>query len=277
MSDVLTAVKILAGSTVEIAAASVGEKSLVNAVQHIQENGKELDSTVEVIRAEILEAAADLVSEETSVAVNEEDLKSAEADAADEAADAKDSEELIAEETSAPAVAEEEEAATSSPEEASARNAEEVETEDRAAPKDDISPTEASPEDASPTEEADTSTAEASADDDTSPGEMTPAAETSAEEAAAETSGEDVVEAAFTHSEGVAVVDMTQLAAASAASELEAPVHEAKHCHSCPSAPPAAEEVVPPTAVGGKLVSMGAVNLTHGAKEVEVVEVRKFV
>lgn len=270
MPDVLTAVKILAGSTV--AAASVGEKSLVNAVQPIQENGKELDSTVEVTQPEILEDIA--------VVVDEEDQRSAEAGAAD----TKDSAEVIAEETSAPASAEEEEAAASSPEEASAQTVEEVgEVEaEEGVPDPKASPTEASPEDASPADEATTSTAEASAVDDTSPGEVTPSAEPSVDEASAEASGEDTVEAASTHSEGVAVVDTSQLAAASIDSELEvlsaaepeseAPVHEAKHCHSCHSAPPAAEEVVPPTAVGGKLeVNKGAIHF-YGAKEVEEVE-----
>lgn len=275
MPDLLAAVKILAGSTVEIAAASISEKSLVNAVQQIQEDGKGLDSMVEVVQPQILEATTDLVAETATVVVNEEEPKSAEAGAADEVIDA---EEVIAEETSAPAVAEEEEATASSPEEAttSAQTVEEVgevEAEDQAlkpdaAPKEALFSIEASPEDASPTEEA-TITAEAPPVNDTS------AAETSV---AAEASGEETVEAASTQSDSAAVLDTTQLAAASTVSELEvlsaaepeseAAVHEAKHCHSCHSAPSAVEEVAPPTDVGGELVSEGAVDTTHEVKEV---------
>lgn len=272
LPDVLTAVKILAGSTVEIAAASVGEKSLVNAVQQIQENGKVLDSAVEVVQPEILEATADVEAEKATVVMNEGELKSAEAGAAaaDEA-EADDSEEVTAEESSAPTVAEEVDAAASSPDKvtASAQTVEEVEAEDQAldpnaVPKEDLSSTEASPEDAA------TTTAEAPPADDASPGEMTPAADTSVEEETAEASGEETAEAASTHSEGAAVVDTAQLAAASTVSkpdvlsaaqpQSEARAHEAKHCHSCNSAAPP-EEVAPPALVEGELVSDGAVDI----------------
>lgn len=223
MPDLLTAVKILAGSTVEIAAASVGERSLLKAVRKIEEDGKGLDSLLEVVEPEILEAITEAVvkeaAEEGTVVVNEEELKSAEADAEAPAAE---------EETSAPVAAaeeeEQEEAAASLPEEptTSAPSVEEV-------------------------------------------GD----AETSADEAAAEAPAEEPVEAA-------AVVDTVQLAAASTGSDLEvlsaaepestpeAPVHEAKSCHSAPSA---AEEVAPPVALGGQLVSEGAMDIMEAVSQ----------
>lgn len=234
MPDLLTAVKILAGSTVEIAAASVGERSLLKAVRKIEEDGKGLDSLLEVVEPEILEAITEAVvkeaAEEGTVVVNEEELKSAEADAEAPAAE---------EETSAPVAAaeeeEQEEAAASLPEEptTSAPSVEEV--------------GDAEAEDQAPVT----------------------AAETSADEAAAEAPAEEPVEAA-------AVVDTVQLAAASTGSDLEvlsaaepestpeAPVHEAKSCHSARSA---TEEVAPPVALGGQLVSEGAMDIMEAVSQ----------
>lgn len=284
LPDMLTAVKVLTGSTVEIAAASVCETSLVKAVRKIEGDGKGLDSTLEVGEPEVQEATAEVVAKEAAeeaTVVNEEEVTSAEAGADAEDTEAPGPEDLIKEETSSSVVAEEEAAAPRSEEPAtSAPIVEvvgEVEAEDQApvpgaAPEDE---TEASLEDAAPAEEAtpaeeDATSAEAAPVDETSPDETTPAAETSVEEAAAEASAVDAVEA-------VAVVDATQLAAASSASDLEllsaaapestseAPVQEAKHCHSCHPAPSAAEEVAPPAALGGQLASE-----VHEAKEAEL-------
>ncbi|XP_045904449.1 dextranase-like [Micropterus dolomieu] len=284
LPDMLTAVKVLTGSTVEIAAASVCETSLVKAVRKIEGDGKGLDSTLEVGEPEVQEATAEVVAKEAAeeaTVVNEEEVTSAEAGADAEDTEAPGPEDLIKEETSSSVVAEEEAAAPRSEEPAtSAPTVEvvgEVEAEDQApvpgaAPEDE---TEASLEDAAPAEETtpaeeDVTSAEAAPVDETSPDETTPAAETSVEEAAAEASAVDAVEA-------VAVVDATQLAAASSASDLEllsaaapestseAPVQEAKHCHSCHPAPSAAEEVAPPAALGGQLASE-----VHEAKEAEL-------
>ncbi|GLD61050.1 brain acid soluble protein 1-like protein [Lates japonicus] len=277
MPDLLTAVKILAGSTVEIAAASVGETSLVNTVRQIEEDGKGLQTALEMVEPDVLAKEA---AEEAAVAVSEEELKSAEDGAAEGVTDVEAAEAPSAEEVaSAPAAAEEEEAAAAPPEEAtaSASTVERVGDEDEApvaeaAPEEAVSSTEAPPEDSadevSPAEEAIPSSEE-----------ITPAAETSVEEGASEASAEDAAEVVPTHSEAAAVVYTTQLAAASTATDLEvlstaepestseAPVHEAKHCHSCHSVPSAREEVVPPAALGGELVSEGAVDITHEAKE----------
>ncbi|KAK2815648.1 hypothetical protein Q5P01_026115 [Channa striata] len=280
MPDLLTAVKILTGSTVEIAAASVGEKRFVNAAQQIEGDGRGLDSTVEVPQPEILEVTAELTAKEAADGVNEEELRSSEAGAVEEVADADDAEEVIAEETSTAAAAEEEEeAAEPPPEEATGTTQTvgevgEVEAEDEAldseaATKEAPSSTKASPED------------EATASDEAPPAHdifMTPAAQTSADEVAAEESAEEMVEAASTRREAAAVVNTTQLAAASTVSNLEvlsaaeaqsdAPLHKAKHCHSCHSAPPAAEEVVPPAAPVGEMCSEGAEDMKLEAKEV---------
>ncbi|XP_022611476.1 uncharacterized protein LOC111229426 isoform X2 [Seriola dumerili] len=295
MPDLLTAVKILASSTVEIAAASVGETSLVEAVRQMEEEGKGLDSTLEVVEGEILEVTAEVVAkeaaEEPAVVVSEEELKTAEAGAVEEVADAEavealSAEEVMTEEASAPAAAEEEAAAslpvedtasTPTVEEAGAVTDEDQTADPEAAPEEAVSSTEASPEDTAeevtPAEEA-TTTAEAAPENETLPDEMTPAADTSVEEGADEASAEETAEV------GSAFVDTAQLAAASTGSDLEvlsaaepepsseAPVHEAKHCHSCHSAPSAGEEEVPPAALGEELVSEGEVDLTHEAKEV---------
>ncbi|KAF3687205.1 hypothetical protein EXN66_Car002877 [Channa argus] len=286
--DLLTAVKILTGSTVEIAAASVGEKRFVNAIQQIEGGERGLDSTVDVSQPEILEATIELTTKEAAAGVNEEELKSSEAGAVEEAADAEDTEEVFAEKTSAPADAVEEGGATEPPpEEATGATqtvgeAEEEALEPEAAHKEALSSTKASPEDAPPAEEA-TPTEEATTSAEAPPVDgmlMTPGTQTSAEEVAAEASAEDTVEAASTQREAVAVVNTTQLAAASTVSNLEvlsaadpeseAAVHEPKHCHSCHSAPAAAaKEVVPHAAAAeGEMVSEGAVDIILGPKEV---------
>ncbi|XP_034543191.1 fibrous sheath CABYR-binding protein-like [Notolabrus celidotus] len=299
--ELLSAVQILAGSTIEIAAASAGDTSLVEAVQI---EAKEV----------IAEAAA----------VREEDLESvAETEAP--------AEEKIAEETSAPIAPGEEEAA--SPDEptnlALIENVEEAGAEDQAlipevAPEDEASSTEApedvapavtadpveavsftdiSPEDSAPAEEA-TTTAEAGPEETESSMEATPEdaafseeatpdeeassdasvdetppAAGSVEEAGAEAASEEAVDAVEIFGEAAEVVKTVQLAAASSGSDLEilsdaepessseAPVHEAKHCHSCHSAPSLAEEVAPPAAFGGLLSDEGAEDLMHEAKD----------
>ncbi|KAM9818782.1 uncharacterized protein mgarpb isoform 1-T1 [Syngnathus typhle] len=90
LPDLLTAVKILAGSTVEIAAASVGESSLVRAVRHIEDDGKGLASVLEVLQPEDLEETKDLMakepSNETVVLTNEEELSAVEVVSCDETA-----------------------------------------------------------------------------------------------------------------------------------------------------------------------------------------------
>lgn len=254
MPDLLKAVKILTSSTAEIAAASVGERSLVKAVREMEEDGKGLDSSLEVVKPEIqaatAEGMADEAAAEATVAVIPEELKSADAEGAQAPA--------AEEETPAPVEAakeEEEEAAPLLPEElpTSALTVEEVgeaEAEDQdpvteTAPEEPVLSAEVSPEDA---EEA-TITAEAPVD-----------------KAAAEALPEETFEAA-------AVVDTVQLAAASSGSDLEvlsaaepestsdAQVH--KSCHSSSSA---AEEVAPPVALGGQMASEGA-DVTLDSKE----------
>lgn len=250
MPDVLKAVKILAGSTVEIAAASVGERSLVKAVRKMEEDGKGLDSSLEVVEPEIQTATAEGMAEaavEVTAAVIEEELKSAEAGAEDTQAPAAE------EETPAPVEAAKEEeaaAAPSLPEElpASAPTVEEV---GEAVAEDQDLVTEAAPEEA-------VSSAEASLEDAALAEEATITAETSVDEAAAEASPEETFEAA-------AAVDTVQLAAASSGSDLEVlsgaepeSTPEAPVCKSCHSSSSAAEEVAPPVALGGQLASEGA-------------------
>ncbi|XP_077575412.1 uncharacterized protein mgarpb isoform X2 [Stigmatopora nigra] len=79
-TDLLTAVKILTGAT-EIAAASVGESSLVRAVRHIEEEGKVLDAVLELSPPEVLEGIEDHAvkepTDETVAVINEESLESA--------------------------------------------------------------------------------------------------------------------------------------------------------------------------------------------------------
>lgn len=82
--DLLAAVKILAGSTVEIAAASVGDGSLVQVVQKMEEDSKASGSLLEVAGTEIQEELEELMFieaavEEVTAAATEEEMKSAEA------------------------------------------------------------------------------------------------------------------------------------------------------------------------------------------------------
>ncbi|XP_030586369.1 fibrous sheath CABYR-binding protein isoform X2 [Archocentrus centrarchus] len=273
--DLFAAVKILASSTTDIAAASVGENSLVEAVRQIEGEGK----GHEVLEAEALEALAKEASEGAAVVEGEEELKSEEDE---EGAGAEDAQIPAAEEVVR--AGEEEAAVGSHPQEttSSTPTVDEPEAED-AAPEEAISPEDAAPaedaissedaapaedaissEDAAPAEEA-TSTAEAAPVDESSPDEIAPAGE-----AAAETSAEETVEAA---------VGTTQLAAASVGADLEvlspadakltsgSPLHAEKPCHSCHAAPSAGEEVAPPAAVGEELVTDGGVDTSHEAKE----------
>lgn len=85
--DLLAAVKILAGSTVEIAAASVGDGSLVKAVQKIEEDSKACDSFLELTGTEIQEALEEVMVKEAAAAVNKEELRSAEGNAGEEEQD----------------------------------------------------------------------------------------------------------------------------------------------------------------------------------------------
>ncbi|XP_057700757.1 neurofilament medium polypeptide [Corythoichthys intestinalis] len=112
-TDLLTAVKILAGAT-EIAAASVGESSLVRAVRHIEEDGKALDSVLEVLESEVLERteerAAKEPSDEMVTVINEEAADRAVVSGDEEVTtEDKVSVEVILEEASFPASDEEEE------------------------------------------------------------------------------------------------------------------------------------------------------------------------
>ncbi|XP_029019423.1 fibrous sheath CABYR-binding protein isoform X2 [Betta splendens] len=254
--DLLTAVKVLSGSTVEIAAASVGEKSLVNAVQQIQEDREALNSSEEVVKPEILEAPAESFAE-TAAAVDEEEAESAEAAADDELSD---DEEVVAEEAPAPAPAEE--AFTASPQAVDEVVEEAVEDpvlNPDAPPKEAFFVIEASPEDASPAEQV------------TIAAEAPPADGASGAQSSEEALGEEAPEAASTQAH------VTQLAAASTASEphvlsaaepeSDAPGHRAEHCHSCHSAP-SAEEAAPPTDAGQEPISEGGVDTTHEVKEV---------
>ncbi|AWP06328.1 AIF-MLS domain containing protein isoform 2 [Scophthalmus maximus] len=191
LPDLLTAVKNLGSSTVEIAAASVGETSLVKAVRQMEEDGNGSDSTLEMVEADVLEATAKVVSEEAADTVSKEELKSAVASAVEdvaeaEVAEAPSIEEGMTEEMSAPAAAEEEEeleAAAFPPEEATTSapavgKVEEINTGDRAsapdaAPVEAVASTEASSEDVA---------------EEVTPGKV------SAEETASEAAPDDVAE-----------------------------------------------------------------------------------
>ncbi|XP_077460682.1 uncharacterized protein mgarpb isoform X2 [Stigmatopora argus] len=113
-TDLLTAVKILTGAT-ELAAASVGESSLVRAVRHIEEDGKVLDAVLELSPPEVLEGTEDHAvkepTDETVAVINEESLESA-AVSNDEDVIIEDkvsAEEVIPEEAASPVSDEEEE------------------------------------------------------------------------------------------------------------------------------------------------------------------------
>lgn len=188
MPDLLTAVKILAGSTVEIAAASVGESSLVRAARQIEDDGKRLDSVLEVIQTEALDGTKDLAAKESSletvVVTNEEELDPAEVLSCDEeaVAEVKVSAEETIEEALSPATEEEEEvpsekAATSGPIEdnAGGMDAEDLNPD----PVENNTLEEASPEEAAPSVEA----------------SITPEAPVDEEVPTTETFGEDAAEA----------------------------------------------------------------------------------
>lgn len=252
--DLLSAVKLLAGSTVEIAAASVGERSLVKVVRQIEEDGKSIDSTLEAVEPEILESPTEAGADEAAVEAAAEDdkgeLKSA-------GGDAKDAEVPVAEEeTLAPvtaAVDEEEKTAASPSEEPTTSAPIEEQTGDaeaeeqppvaEAAPLEAVSPMEASSEDA-PTEEVTVSVEEAE-----EPVEGAEAVET--------------VQLAKASSE----VDAEVLSAAE--SESGAHVHEAESCHCAPPAAPnpSADELAPPIAVEGKLACGETTDLTQESEE----------
>lgn len=252
--DLLSAVKLLAGSTVEIAAASVGERSLVKVVRQIEEDGKSIESTLEAVEPEVLESPKEVGADEAAVEAAAEDdkgeLKSA-------GGDAKDAEAPVAEEeTPAPVMAAEdeemtaaspsEEPTTSAPTEEQSGNteAEEQPPVAEAAPLEAVSPMEASSEDAAPTEEVTISVEEAE-----EPVEGTEAVET--------------VQLAEASSE----VDAEVLSAAE--SESGAPVHEAKSCHCAPAAAPnpLADELAPPIAVEGELACGETTDLTQEPEE----------
>lgn len=254
--ELLTDVKLLTGSTAEIAAASVGEKDPMETVQQTEGEGK----GHEVLETEALEEASEEVakeaSEEGAVVEGEEEVKSGEGEKSAEDAQTPAAEEVITEVTSALAAAVDEEAAAGShPEETTSPmpTVDEAEAEVRPAPEEAIAAEDAASDEA-------TVTNEAAPLDEISP----------ADQAAAETPAEETAEAA---------VSTTQLAAASAGADLKvlsvaeaeptsgAPVHEEKPCHSCHSAPSAGEEVAPPAAVGEELITDGAVDTSQEAKD----------
>ncbi|XP_061888895.1 uncharacterized protein LOC133639536 [Entelurus aequoreus] len=106
--DLRTAVTSLAGSSVEIAAASVGESSLVRAVRQIEEDRPGLESVLEVLEPVVLEGTKEH-TQESAVAMKEEELVPAEGLTGEEKAGTEDKvagEEI--EEASYPAAEEEE-------------------------------------------------------------------------------------------------------------------------------------------------------------------------
>lgn len=78
----LAAVTTLAGSTVEVAAASVGDGGLVKAVQEVEEDSKASDSLQEVAGTEIQEEPEEVMVKEAAeggtAAANQEEMKPAE-------------------------------------------------------------------------------------------------------------------------------------------------------------------------------------------------------
>ncbi|XP_030004221.1 uncharacterized protein mgarpb isoform X4 [Sphaeramia orbicularis] len=279
MPDLLSAVKVLAGSPVEIAAASVGDHSLVEVIRQTERDKKGLDSTMAGLqKPDALEATEEEIvnkeaSEGADVAVDKE-VKPVEEVAEAEDAEALATKEVNTEETSAYSVEEKE--AISIIEEPSAPTVEEVGEVDDVAP-DTTSEEEASvvtafPEEAFPVVD----------DITTITAEHTPGDEASVEEAAtaaAEASSQETVEAAL-------VGDKTQLAAASTGSSmeglsttapesaLEIPVEGVKHCLSCHSVFAEGKKVAPPAAVGEQL--KGAVEFTHEAVTLEEGQTREL-
>lgn len=232
LPDLLTSVKLLASPTVEIAAASVGERSLVDVVRQIEEEGKSTDSTVDVAGPEIQEVPAEAVADEAAVEeaaeeskegtkVVEGDLEGTEAPAAEEETPA----------SSTAAEGDEEKTVAPPPEELAAPTEEQVgEAEADAARVETQSPEEpVTTEEAPPAEEV------------TAAADEVAAAPDEAEEHTAEDAG--MVQLAEASAEADAEVPLA------AESEPEAAVHEAESCHCAPPAdhpapPVAAEDVL---------------------------------
>lgn len=222
MPDLLTSVKLLASPTVEIAAASVGERSLVDVVRQIEEEGKSTDSTVDVAGPEIQEAPVEAVADEAAVEEaaeeNKEEMKVSEGDPEDAEAPAAEEETPV---SSTAAEGDEEKTVAPPPEEPAAPTEEQV-GEAQA----DAALVEAqSPEEPVTTEEA-------------PPADEVTAAPDEAEEPTAEYA--EPVQLA----EASAEADAEVLLAAE--SEPEAAVHEGESCHCVPPA----DDPAPPVAVG---------------------------
>lgn len=258
--------KVLAGPPIEIAAASV-ENSLVEG----------LDFPLKVVEPEAVEATTEEVAKEAQevTMVNEEESKPADAEqlveegtaASVEAALEEEVAASLSEEATTSVLAVEEEEGEKEEEEEEVQS--EDQTADSAAVREEAAASsDTPPEDAAPAEEA-TTAAEAAPLDDTPPD-----AETWVDDVAAEA-------LAATHSEAAAVVDASQLAAASSGSDLEvlsaagpgatseAPGQESKRCHSCHSAPSIAVEVAPPAALGVQPSGEEDVDVAEEVKEAE--------
>lgn len=277
MPDLIAAVKMLAGSTVDIAAASVGESSLVKAVRQIEGDGKSLDPVLGGSEPEGIEATNEVLPKEASEeaeAVSEEELKPAEVVAEDEHTEDAAAQEVPTEEAVSP-VASPEVASLSAPTEEDTGESEDEAPGLDAAPEETISSTESSPVEAAPAEEVAVVMAEATAVEEEVP------AEKSVEEEAGGASAEKPVEAAEEKpAEAPEDVETTQLAAAASGTELEilptaeptaeVPETEAEHCHSCQPAAASGEEVAPPAGVEVQLevhvVSEEAMEVTHEAQ-----------
>nr|XP_040042390.1 fibrous sheath CABYR-binding protein-like isoform X2 [Gasterosteus aculeatus aculeatus] len=263
LPDLLTAVKVLAGPPIEIAAASV-ENSLVEG----------LDFPLKVVEPEAVEATTEEVAKEAQevTMVNEEESKPADAEQLVEEGTAASVEAALEEEVAA-SLSEEATTSVLAVEEEEGEKEEEVQSEDQTADsaavrEEAAASSDTPPEDAAPAEEA-TTAAEAAPLDDTPPD-----AETWVDDVAAEA-------LAATHSEAAAVVDASQLAAASSGSDLEvlsaagpgatseAPGQESKRCHSCHSAPSIAVEVAPPAALGVQPSGEEDVDVAEEVKEAE--------
>ncbi|XP_040042389.2 uncharacterized protein mgarpb isoform X1 [Gasterosteus aculeatus] len=262
LPDLLTAVKVLAGPPIEIAAASV-ENSLVEG----------LDFPLKVVEPEAVEATTEEVAKEAQeVTMVNEESKPADAEQLVEEGTAASVEAALEEEVAA-SLSEEATTSVLAVEEEEGEKEEEVQSEDQTADsaavrEEAAASSDTPPEDAAPAEEA-TTAAEAAPLDDTPPD-----AETWVDDVAAEA-------LAATHSEAAAVVDASQLAAASSGSDLEvlsaagpgatseAPGQESKRCHSCHFAPSIAVEVAPPAALGVQPSGEEDVDVAEEVKEAE--------
>lgn len=225
--DLLTSVKLLAGPTVEIAAASVGERSLVDVVRQIEEEGKGPDLTVDVDEPEIREETQALVEapvealvvDDAAVAESTEENKE-ETKVSEE--DAEEAEALVAEEETAasftPADGDEEKAMATPPEEPVGEAEPETILVEAQSPEEPVAIEEALPA-----------------------AEEVTAAAAEAEETAAEAAETVQLE------EASAEADAEGLSAAE--SEPEATGDEGQSCH---CAPPA-DDPAPPAAVEGVL------------------------